>query len=98
MRLKDNIYPMNGEEAKRIIMALSPVTFTWNDKATSLCSEYKGNDWGFVAQQVQPIVPTAIGRFYDYLRLNQEKFIAPLVSVAQDHERRLTEIERKLNS
>ena len=98
MRLKDNIYPMNGEEAKRIIMALSPVTFTWNDKATSLCSEYNGNDWGFVAQQVQPIVPTAIGRFYDYLRLNQEKFIAPLVSVAQDHERRLTEIERKLNS
>lgn len=98
MRLKDNIYPMNGEEAKRIVMALSPVTFTWNDKATSLCSEYKGNDWGFVAQQVQPIVPTAIGRFYDYLRLNQEKFIAPLVSVAQDHERRLTEIERKLNS
>lgn len=102
-RLKTNINTLSDEQAKALIMALRPVTFTWNQKATELYDQYKGNDLGFVAQEVenvQNIVPglsKAIGTiFEDYKRLDPVKFIAPIVKVAQNHETRIQQLEREL--
>lgn len=93
-RLKTNISTLSDSDAKTLIMALRPVTFTWNDKATELYDQYKGNDLGFVAQEVENVLPVAIGTIFEkYKRLDQTKFIAPLVAVAKDHESRIRQLE-----
>lgn len=93
-RLKTNIRALSADAAKRIVMGLNPVTFTWNDKATELYNQYKGDDLGFVAQEVEGVLPVAIGTIFEkYKRLDQTKFIAPLVAVAQDHESRIRQLE-----
>lgn len=104
-RLKTNISTLSDSDAKALIMALRPVSFTWNDKATELYDQYKGDDLGFVAQEVEGVLPMAIGTIFEkYKRLDQTKFIAPLVAVAQDHEARIkaleaenAELKRRLN-
>ena len=96
-RLKTNINTLSDEQAKALIMALRPVTFSWNKKATELYNEYKGNDVGFVAQEVETYFPKAIGTIFEkYKRLDQTKFIAPLVSVTQNHEKRIKELEAEV--
>ena len=80
-------------------MALRPVTFTWNDKATELYDQYKGDDLGFVAQEVEGVLPVAIGTIFEkYKRLDQTKFIAPLVAVAKDHETRIEKLEKEVKA
>ena len=98
-RLKTNIASMTDNQAMGLIMALRPVTFTWNQKATELFDQYKGDDLGFIAQEVEgiPGLSKAIGTiFEDYKRLDPVKFIAPIVKVAQNHETRIQQLEREL--
>ena len=93
-RFKDNVRTMT--DAKDVIMSLRPVRFTWNELARSKSEQYIGDDLGFIAQEVQPLVPQAVSSIYEeYLRVDSTKFIAPLVSVAQDHELRIRELEAK---
>lgn len=93
-RLKTNIQSLSAEAAKRIVMALNPVTFTWNGKATELYNQYKGDDLGMIAQEVEPYLPQAVGTiFQNYKRLDYTKVISPLVKVAQDHESRIRQLE-----
>ena len=98
-RLKTNISTLSDSDAKALIMALRPVTFTWNDKATELYDQYKGDDLGFVAQEVEGVLPVAIGTIFEkYKRLDQTKFIAPLVAVAKDHETRIEKLEKEVKA
>lgn len=93
-RLKTNIQSLSAEAAKRIVMALNPVTFTWNEKATELFDQYKGDDLGMIAQEVEPYLPQAVGTIFEkYKRLDYTKVISPLVKVAQDHESRIRQLE-----
>lgn len=93
-RLKTNIQSLSAEAAKRIVMALNPVTFTWNEKATELYNQYKGDDLGMIAQEVEPYLPQAVGTIFEkYKRLDYTKVISPLVKVAQDHESRIRQLE-----
>ena len=94
VRLKYNIKTMTDADAIKFVMALRPVTFTWNAKATSLYDKYVGDDSGFIAQEVQPLMPKAVSPiFEEYLRIQPEKFVAPLVKVAQSHEMRIKRLE-----
>lgn len=96
-RLKQNVRTMS--DCLEVVMALRPVRFEWNARATELCPVYKGADVGFVAQEVEALLPSAIGTIFDdYMRLDQTKIIAPLVGAVQDHELRLREIEKRLNA
>lgn len=96
VRLKDNIDTITTENAKKIILALNPVTFEWNDLATTLYDGYTGKDLGFIAQEVEEILPQAIGTIFDkYKRLDTTKIIPPLVSVVQDHEARIKALEEE---
>lgn len=98
-RLKTNISILSDSDAKALIMALRPVTYTWNDKATELYDQYKGDDLGFVAQEVENVLPVAIGTIFEkYKRLDQTKFIAPLVAVAKDHETRIEKLEKEVKA
>lgn len=93
-RLKTNIQSLSAESAKRIVMALNPVTFTWNEKAGELFDQYKGDDLGMIAQEVEPYLPQAVGTIFEnYKRLDYTKVISPLVKVAQDHESRIRQLE-----
>lgn len=93
-RLKTNIRALSDSDAKALIMALRPVTFTWNDKATELYNQYKGDDLGMIAQEVEPYLPQAVGTIFEnYKRLDYTKVISPLVKVAQDHESRIRQLE-----
>ena len=95
-RLKTNIASISDEQAKRIVMALRPVNFTWNEKATALFDQYKGDDTGFIAQEVEPLLPMAVGTiFNDYKRLDATKIIPCIVKVEQDHETRIQRLERE---
>ena len=97
--LKTNVASMTDNQALAMIMSLRPVTFTWNQKATELYDQYKGDDLGFIAQEVEgiPGLSKAIGTiFEDYKRLDPVKFIAPMVKVAQNHETRIQQLEREL--
>lgn len=92
--LKTNIQSLSAEAAKRIVMALNPVTFTWNEKAGELFDQYKGDDLGMIAQEVEPYLPQAVGTIFEkYKRLDYTKVISPLVKVAQDHETRIRQLE-----
>lgn len=95
-RLKTNIQSLSAESAKRIVMALNPVTFTWNEKAGELYNQYKGDDLGMIAQEVEPYLPSAVGTIFEnYKRLDYTKVISPLVKVAQDHESRIRQLEKE---
>lgn len=97
VRLKQNVRTMS--DCLEVVMALRPVRFEWNARATELCPVYKGADVGFVAQEVEALLPSAIGTIFDdYMRLDQTKIIAPLVGAVQDHELRIREIEKRLNA
>jgi len=50
-RLKENVQPLTGALDK--ILALTPVTYDWKYDTTETTV-------GFIAQQVQPVIPTAI--------------------------------------
>lgn len=94
--LKQNIRTMTADYAKRIVLNSRPVTFEWNALATSLYDQYKGADIGMVAEETEGLLPMAVGRIWEkYKRLDYTKFVAPLVCVAQDHERRIRELEKE---
>jgi hypothetical protein len=64
-RLKENIVPMTGALAK--VSALKPVTYTWKEDGTS--------SQGFIAHELQEIVPEAVAGDKD--ALNEDGSIKP---------------------
>jgi hypothetical protein len=64
-RLKENIVPMTGALAK--VSALKPVTYTWKEDGTS--------SQGFIAHELQEIVPEAVAGAKD--ALNEDGSIKP---------------------
>lgn len=98
IRLKENIREYNREEAKNTIMSLRPVRFRWNSLASSLYSQYSGEDLGFIAQDLESILPEAIGTiFEEYKRLDYTKLITPLIAHTQDIEERLERVEKLIS-
>lgn len=74
-----------------------PVEFEWNDKATKLFDRLSGKDIGLVAQEVESNMPNAVSPIWgEYKRVEYDKFTAPLIKVAQDHENRILRLENEL--
>lgn len=94
--LKDDIRNLDTTFARSVIMASRPVAFVWDKKATELSGgDLKGQDYGLIAQEVEGLLPQAIGSIWgDYKRLDYTKYIAPLIAVEQDHEKRIAALER----
>ena len=95
-RLKQNIEDIPVEESLNAIDALKPVKF-----------QYKSNPdrerFGFIAQDVQTIkgredmIQHMRGDYTEYLGLSYSDFIADIVNVVKDQERRINELEEKIN-
>lgn len=92
IRLKDNISEISSEMALKWLSMLKPKSWTWNSLAG-----VKGRSMGFVAQDVEGILPQMIRkrRDNDYLTLDYTQLHALEVSALQSHEKRIEELERE---
>ncbi len=80
-RLKENIHTMGGSLEK--LDALRPVTFNYKDK--DHFSYIEGTVPGFIAQEVQQIMPEWVGQGKDgYLYLNPVGYEAMVVDAIQE--------------
>lgn len=96
-RLKDNICTINQNKAIEVLMALNPITYQWNDKAKEL-GGFEGISQGFIAQEYESIIPNS-GRaiWGEYRAIDYTKAIPYIVSVEQNHEQRIRQLEEELN-
>lgn len=88
-RLKKDINTVrNGRE---LIMNLRPVTFRWKEGDEELHA-------GFIAQEVQKNVCAPLGLVHEgkdgVLSIAYNELIAPIVSMLQEHEKRITDLEK----
>lgn len=89
-RLKENILGITSGFAAEKLMALRPVTWTWN-RMSPLAGQVSA---GFIAQEVEPILPQMVtdGEFKS---LNYTMLHAFEVSMLQQQERRIERLERE---
>lgn len=88
-RLKDDIEDIDSEVALR----LRPVRFRFKN-------EEKGvRHYGFLAQEVQEVIPDAVRQNPDeYLGINYSEIIAPLCALVQEQEKRINQLEERLKA
>ena len=87
IRMKTDIGDIDPETAKR----LCPVRFRFKDEEIV--------HHGFIAQSVQEIMPGAVSENdQGYLMLNYQELIAPLYALVQDQEKRITQLEKRLEA
>lgn len=94
-RFKDNQSDLINPAA--VLKALRPMEFNWNSLYHTLGGGRKGRDVGFIAQQVQPLIPSAIGEIYGgYLSLDYTRITPYLVAGWQSNEKRIEQLEREV--
>jgi hypothetical protein len=90
-RLKENINDISWGLTD--ILKLRPVTFYWKDDRIN-----QGVQFGFIAQEVQKVMPEAIKEFGEdvkYLGLEKDAIYATLVKAIQELELRIKQLENK---
>jgi hypothetical protein len=90
-RLKDNIN--NIQYGLSDILKLRPVSYHWKDDKIN-----QGVQFGFIAQEVQDVMPEAIKEFGNdvkYLGLEKDAIYATLVKAVQELEARIKQLENK---
>lgn len=102
--LKNSIVTIPTDKATNFIMALNPVTYKFNDGTG------KRTHWGMIAQETETALTNLnmttldfAGVCYDKLEdgtyrygLRYEEFIAPIIAVEQDHEKRIEALEQQM--
>lgn len=96
-RKKRNIVDLAIKKARSFIMALKPVKYKFI-KEISTSNRYHH---GFIAQDVKKVMPEDWGIYcedkkQDFIGLRYDEFIADMVAVIQDHEKRIKELESEL--
>lgn len=98
-RLKHTITPINNKNALDIVNTLEPVTFVWKDDIANI-SRRGSKDVGFIAQEVEKLIPYAVSEFTDldtgemFKNIKHERIIPYLVAAIQS----LTKIVRDLQN
>lgn len=99
IRLKENIQTISIEVALQTIMALNPITFKWNSKATELCSWLNGESQGFIAQEYEALIPNSGSEMWgQYRGIDYNRAIPYIVAVEQNHETRIKQLEEELQT
>lgn len=57
-RLKENIKDIKDQSLDKV-MAMRPVSFTWKKDSTT-AKFHKGLDYGFIAQEIEPLIPEMV--------------------------------------
>jgi hypothetical protein len=98
---KTNVTPFKEQDWKPIITNLTPVTYTWAEN-TPLEGKKGTNDIGLIAQDVADVFPLAhntkelAGQEVQIVKY--EKLITILLAAVQSHEKKIAELEERLNS
>jgi hypothetical protein len=90
-RLKNNIEDISWGLSD--ILKLRPVSYFWKDDKIN-----QGVQFGFIAQEVQEVMPEAIKEFGEdvkYLGLEKDAIYATLVKAVQELEARIKQLENK---
>ena len=91
-RQKKNIAPLHG--SLQTLLSLRPVTFEYIDPANPMC--LAGVQTGFVAQQVQPILPAWVDQNDDgTLMLTPRGFEAMAVDAMQEQQQQIDALQRE---
>jgi len=92
IKLKTSICPITYGISE--ISQLNPISFYWCDNE----KERRGSNRqvGFIAQEVEPIIPEAVGQGADGIySLDPNKIIPALVKSIQELTKRVEELEKK---
>ncbi len=84
--LKENIQNIDSADALSQVLALQGVTYFWKDKARFGTAQ----EIGFIAQQVEPIVPQVVKSGGAYKSLNYGNLTAVLASAIQEQQKQIT--------
>lgn len=94
-RLKSNIATLCN--ASSVLRQLRGVGFDWNTLATDKSSYFKGHDVGLIAQEVEPLIPSAIGTIWgEYKRLDYTKITPYLVEGWKEHDDEIQRLKTKI--
>jgi hypothetical protein len=100
--LSHNLSTENLPNSLDIVNSLRPVTFTWNEHVYNTFKDKK--DVGFVAQEVEKLIPYAVDEFSysedgdKYKKLRHERIIPYLVEAIQQLTQKINYLEDKLQS
>ncbi len=87
IKYKENIISINGTEARNKIMGLNPVTFEWK--------ENKKKNIGFIAEEVQKIIPEAVALKENEVEgLSMNQIISYLTKLTQEQEKEIQELKK----
>jgi hypothetical protein len=105
-RLKENIMNIPSDIALDKVKSLRPVTFNWRDDIFNESARGQ-SDVGFIAQEVESIIPYAVSNYSEinsgemYKRIKHERIIPYLIAAVQtldiERSRQNLEIERLTN-
>lgn len=94
-RLKSNI--VTALNACGILRSLRGVEFDWNTIATENCKDLKGHDVGLIAQEVESLIPSAIGTIWgEYKRLDYAKITPYLVEGWKAHDDEIQRLKAEI--
>lgn len=96
-KLKENIKPFN---ALSILDKLNPVSFTWNDKAKELSSEFKqGVNYGLIAQDSDGVIDNFVFDLQDgYKGIHYEKLIPVLLEAIKEQQIEINKLKDIVNN
>jgi hypothetical protein len=83
-----------------IINSLKPVTYSWNEKALKLNCYDEDVHYGFIAQDIQDVIPTLVsvpdrnGNLS--IKANSLEIMSVLVSAVQDQQKQIEELKSKV--
>jgi hypothetical protein len=93
-RLKDNIQLISNPIEK--VQKLRGVEFDWNDKVQMYAGEHS---YGVIAQDVLNVMPELVKQRYDgYYGVDYEKMVGLLIEVVKNQEKRIKDLENKMDS
>jgi tetrahydromethanopterin S-methyltransferase subunit H len=94
-RLKDNVSPLVN--AVSVVKQLQGVSFMWNDDSKSFKDFPTGKQYGFIAQDVQKVLPSIVGEHKGYLNVNYDAFIALLTEALKEQQAEIESQEDRIS-
>lgn len=93
--LKDDITPINNDMINRVLNELPAVEFNWNQNAGELAGLHSH---GVIAQDLQKIIPYAVGKGPDgYLGVQYVSLIPMLLAIVQRQQRQIDSLIHELH-
>jgi hypothetical protein len=95
-KLKKNIKPL-GINCINLINEIKPVEFTWKNIEEVIKSKRDTEDCGFIAQELEKILPNIVQDATSYKTIEYEKIVPYLVKAFQEQTKIIEQLEKRIN-